>query len=69
MTGRPSMWPAGHSSVSTDSRAYDPLLNQRVNVAAKSCPKSTQSVADRPALEPLWLVVGSHMVYMSQTSL
>jgi hypothetical protein len=45
--------------VSTDSRAYDPFLNRRVNVATKSWPELTQSLAGRPwgwagrpALEP-----------------
>jgi hypothetical protein len=34
--------------LSTDSRAQDTLVNQRVNVAAKFRPELTQSVAGRP---------------------
>jgi hypothetical protein len=56
-------WAAIHTAdrpllpVSTDSRAQDPLLNQRVNVATKSRPEPTQSVAGRP-LSPLDLWFG-----------
>jgi hypothetical protein len=54
MVGRPSMWPTSHPLlVSTDSRAYDTLVNQPVNVATKSRLEPSQSVAVRPALEPL----------------
>jgi hypothetical protein len=55
--------------ISTDSQAQDPLMNRRVNVAAKSRPEPTPSVAGRPALEPLLLMVWPHVVYVSQTFL
>jgi hypothetical protein len=61
-------------SVSIDSRAWDTLVNQHMNVSAKSRPEPSQTVADqlrgwvgRPALEPLCLVVWAHMVYVLQT--
>jgi hypothetical protein len=36
--------------VSTDSQAWDALVNRHMNVAAKSWLELTQSVAGRPAL-------------------
>jgi hypothetical protein len=44
-------------SVSTDSQAWDTLVNQRTNIAAKSQPEPTQSVVSWPrgwsAIRPL----------------
>jgi hypothetical protein len=44
--------------VSTDSWALDTLVNRRVNVAAKSRPEPTQSVAGRSADPRVHLACG-----------
>jgi hypothetical protein len=50
MDGRAAFHVVGQPllSISTDSRAWDPLVNRLVNIAAKSQPKPTQSVVGRP---------------------
>jgi hypothetical protein len=35
--------------ISTDSRAWDTLVNRRMNIAAKSMPEPAQIVAGRPS--------------------
>jgi hypothetical protein len=74
MDGRVAIHVAGRPllPVSTDLRTLDTLVDCLRSVATKSRPEPTQSVvgqpwgwARRPALEPLWLVVWPHVVYMS----
>jgi hypothetical protein len=55
--------------VSTDFQTRDTLVNRLRSVAVKSQPKLTQTVAGRPTLVPLGLVVSPHVVYVSQTLL
>jgi hypothetical protein len=55
--------------VSTDSQAWGTLVNLLRSIAVRSRPELTQSVAGRPALVPLSLVVWPHVVYVSETFL
>jgi hypothetical protein len=60
MAGRPLL------AVSTNSRAWDTLVNRRMNIATKSWPEPTQSVADRPLSRfdlwfgPTWSMCHKH---------
>jgi hypothetical protein len=59
MDGRAAIHVAGQQvlPVSTDSRAWDTLVNQPMNVATNSRPKPTQSVAGRPRGWASWPTV------------